>query len=295
MIVGSKNKKDIVYEKMTFQLSDEMPFLVEENIYESPETETFFDIHYELELGIIIEGEMTRYSEGKSQKLTSGDVWTYGMWDPHGVKITKTPCRLLIIVIWPPFLANMFFPESPEFSLMSLFAGVSKVFHMNDSFKKERKRIAEKFLQANNDSLPTNFLKRRLLLMELLLQVMETTTMDKKQFRSLQYPSNQYSLINPALNLIFSSKKAVSNNEAAKACAISKDKFIKLFQKLMGISFANFARRYRISAAAKMLMNTDLPVKNIAEECDFTDQSHLHRLFLKYYSCTPNEYRKKRK
>ena len=49
-----------------------------------------------------------------------------------------------------------------------------------------------------------------------------------------------------------------------------------------------------MNGAANALASTDLPVKEIANEWGFTDQSHMHRLFLKYYSCSPNEYRKKR-
>ena len=44
--------------------------------------------------------------------------------------------------------------------------------------------------------------------------------------------------------------------------------------------------------AAKEIASTDEPVKSIASAWGFTDQSHLHRLFVQIYGITPSEHRR---
>ncbi|WP_320158984.1 helix-turn-helix transcriptional regulator [Marinobacter salarius] len=52
----------------------------------------------------------------------------------------------------------------------------------------------------------------------------------------------------------------------------------------------------RLEMAKAMLESPmDIPIKVIAMECGFSDQSHLTRLFKNKFSTTPNRYRNKTK
>jgi AraC-like DNA-binding protein len=92
--------------------------------------------------------------------------------------------------------------------------------------------------------------------------------------------------------MIYSSRKLTSINEAAKACSLSPSQFSKLFKKLMGIPFSKFALRYRITEAARQLIETDDPIKYIAVKWGFTDTSHLNHSFIEHYAVSPKEYRR---
>jgi len=48
-------------------------------------------------------------------------------------------------------------------------------------------------------------------------------------------------------------------------------------------------------AKAMLESPMDIPIKVIAMECGFSDQSHLTRLFKNKFSTTPNRYRNKTK
>ena len=63
------------------------------------------------------------------------------------------------------------------------------------------------------------------------------------------------------------------------------------FKSLMGVSFSEFSLRFRVSSAARELVSTDKTMKAIAFDWGFTDTSHLHRCFVKYYKIAPSMFR----
>ncbi|OGV53758.1 MAG: hypothetical protein A2X45_08145 [Lentisphaerae bacterium GWF2_50_93] len=290
-----KRKQDIVYQKLAYRLSEGNPFRIMEDVYsDGADKAAFHDMHFENEIGIMLSGKARRYySEGQYDCVT-GDAWTCGMWEPHGIRILEEPCRIIIIVVWPPFLANMHFPEAPSVSMLSAFTQEQKVFHFKDPVsRKSLIGLSNSLLAIASDMSPHATVRKRLLLSELILRLIESGRASHRHAKSPR-PCKHYSLISPAMDLVFKSKAQITNVEAARHCSMGEDQFARTFDGVMGISFSEFARRHRVNGAANALASTDLPIKEIANEWGFTDQSHMHRLFQKYYSCPPNEYRKKR-
>jgi len=132
--------------------------------------------------------------------------------------------------------------------------------------------------------------RKRLLVMELLTWLFEHDLLDPTADDTSQAPDPMMH-ITAAIELAFRSTGLVTNVDAARACGLSRDVFIRTFRSLMGVSFRQFAVRHRLSKAAEQLSTTDLPIKAIAREWGFTDTSHLHRLFSQHYGCTPLAYR----
>jgi len=79
--------------------------------------------------------------------------------------------------------------------------------------------------------------------------------------------------------------------EAAAACKLSATQFRVLFRRAMGVSFGQFELRKRLAQASHLLVNTDLPIDALSEQCGFTDRSHLHRMFTRLYGAPPGTYR----
>ena len=63
-------------------------------------------------------------------------------------------------------------------------------------------------------------------------------------------------------------------------------------QKALGTTLGDEIRKMRLSAAADLLVNTKLPVADIAAACGFTNVSHLSLRFKQHYRQTPLAYRK---
>ena len=100
--------------------------------------------------------------------------------------------------------------------------------------------------------------------------------------------------INQAISMVLASSHAVSVAEAAKACDMSRNAFSRLFTSAMGLPFAKYCLRHRLSAGAEQLARTDHPIKSIAMEWGFADASHFSQCFHKHYGCSPAEYRRRR-
>ncbi len=80
---------------------------------------------------------------------------------------------------------------------------------------------------------------------------------------------------------------------AALAC-YSKDHFTRFFKSINGITPCEFIIRKRIEKAQYLLLTTDMTQSQIIEETNFKTVSYFCRMFKKYTSYTPVEYRKQR-
>ena len=77
----------------------------------------------------------------------------------------------------------------------------------------------------------------------------------------------------------------------AKKCFYNPSYFSRSFKERFGVTLVEYISRARAEAAARMLLESDMPTSEIAIECGFSDKSALYRAFSKYYGMTPKEYR----
>ena len=68
--------------------------------------------------------------------------------------------------------------------------------------------------------------------------------------------------------------------------------FSKLFKSQIGTSPHALICSLRMKKACRMLIYTDLPIKEIAKETGYSDQFYFHRIFKQQIGVTPSEYRK---
>ena len=66
----------------------------------------------------------------------------------------------------------------------------------------------------------------------------------------------------------------------------------KYFKRMTGISFKNYLNGLRISEACRLLLQSELSVREIGEACGYGCTRSFHREFLKSTGKTPTEYRK---
>ena len=66
----------------------------------------------------------------------------------------------------------------------------------------------------------------------------------------------------------------------------------RMFKKQLNCSPCRYLIRARMKYASQLLRSNTLSVKNIAEECGYTNTSFFIAKFKQYFSRTPLEYRK---
>ncbi|MFA5344236.1 MAG: AraC family transcriptional regulator [Kiritimatiellia bacterium] len=256
-----------------------------------PQTAYFYDMHYELEIGIVLKGETNFLFHGFESKLYAGNLWFCGMWEPHGYAVGNSPYEEVNLVIWPPALADLRFDESARFDWLAPFTAPPN--RRPQTTGKSQRAMQELGLKIKErlQKKETTWEWLRLHVMEAILLATEGWAGAK-----LSNPAQIESVgrLNQLLQQFFDKHGRMTTLEASQTCGLSRNAFGKMFHGLMGLAFADFVMRYRLDAAASCLRQTGESVKNIALEWGFTDTSHFDRLFVKYYACTPREYRQKR-
>lgn len=253
-----------------------------------------WDMHYGLEFGLVCSGKMRRLFPDKyAMDVKPGDVWFCGMWEPHGVKTITASCDVIVLKIWPPFLAQMYFPEATDFCALAPF----------NAPPRQRPRIPAKIKETMiefggqlkdilSSGAPHQAVRLRFALQEILLCVFEVWP--SAALWSSRAPPIEFARINRALQLVFESRTFVSTAAAARVCGMNQRKFSALFRSWMNISFADFSFRYRLQeAAAQLRDDLAMPIKKITRQCGFVDESHFCRIFMKHFGVSPGEYRRR--
>lgn len=90
-------------------------------------------------------------------------------------------------------------------------------------------------------------------------------------------------------------REDLSLQTIAMQANICKSKCCKVFKTQVKQSPIDFLNSYRLQVSTNMLANTTMSISDIALECGFNHLSYYSKLFLRYYGCTPSEYRRSAK
>lgn len=86
-------------------------------------------------------------------------------------------------------------------------------------------------------------------------------------------------------------KQGVSLDDVSEYANMSSCYFSKVFRKIVGVNFIAYVTDQRIEIAQQMLLDTDMPVINIAYELSYSETNYFSKAFKKKVGVTPTEYR----
>lgn len=95
-------------------------------------------------------------------------------------------------------------------------------------------------------------------------------------------------------HMYFNYNKPIELNNYAGMCCLSKSRFTHLFKQYTGVSPYHFQLNIRIERAIDILSTTESNVKDCATAVGFDDLSYFCRIFKKFTSKSPTEYKKNR-
>lgn len=90
-------------------------------------------------------------------------------------------------------------------------------------------------------------------------------------------------------------KRGISLEDVANHVNISTYYLSKIFKKEMGVNFITYVTDRKMDLAKEMLINTDIPVLNIALDLAYNEANYFSKAFKKKTGLTPSEYREKYK
>lgn len=85
-----------------------------------------------------------------------------------------------------------------------------------------------------------------------------------------------------------------SVRDLAHAAGVHPVHLIRAFHRFFGVTPAGFARERRLVEAARLLLETELPIVEVALATGFADQSHFTRAFRRAHGAPPAAFRRER-
>ena len=85
--------------------------------------------------------------------------------------------------------------------------------------------------------------------------------------------------------------RSISMDDAAQVATMSERNFLRRFKNEIGMTPSEYLTRARIDMSCRMLLESRLPVDKIARRCGIGSGGQLAKLFRKYLSTTPTDYR----
>lgn len=81
-------------------------------------------------------------------------------------------------------------------------------------------------------------------------------------------------------------------DELARVCGLSRSHFARAFRTTTGMTPMQWLLDRRIDRAKDLLLNSSLPIDEVAHHCGFADQSHFTRAFVRVIGGTPGAWRR---
>lgn len=79
----------------------------------------------------------------------------------------------------------------------------------------------------------------------------------------------------------------------AETAGVGAAQFARLFKRATNVTLHQYIIKRRVERARELLMETPMPIAEIAHECGFADQVHLTRFFGRIIGTSPASFRKK--
>jgi len=248
------------------------------------------DMHLPFEIEVVLAGQLEKHFEDWSTSLHTGAICLTAPWEPHSWQAQAPGTTSLVAHFLPEFLGG----ETVDRLLwIDLFTAAprDRPRIQNPAMTKQVLGASQELAQELEEGRQGWLTAAKLCVLKLLLIIGREWVLPETTRRNRLTASNLARLA-PATNLINRyAERRVTLTEAAAACGLNRSYFSTLFSATMGMGFAEFSARFRLSRAAELLLNSSLALDKIAARSGFADASHLHHWFTRVYGRTPAQYR----
>ncbi|MGN1390119.1 MAG: AraC family transcriptional regulator [Bulleidia sp.] len=268
-----------------------IPFLVKKH---SRFRDYPYHIHDWIELSYMYAGKSVQVIGDEEHVLEKGQLLLMSPDVVHTLKPLKTEDILVQIAIGQSNLNNNFFSRLSSASIISDFLINAFARRKNTDqfclFHSEHSRwlrlfISEFLCEWYEPSLATLDIQNDLfsLIISELINVMPS--------ESAAAPQYQNEHILPVLHYIESNYRDCSLESAAESFSLHPNYLSSLLKRSTGYTFNELVQKERISAAERLLTNSEMTVTEIASMVGYQNMSYFYRIFRNSTGCKPGQYR----
>jgi AraC-like DNA-binding protein len=252
--------------------------------------------HPEYELNLIAGISGTRIVGDSTERYTDFDLvllgpYLYHKWDGDAhLQQSGQPYRVITIQFAMDLFSGQFFQKERFFKIRQLLKASSRGIKFQGKTLEEAMRIMIGLTEDKGFANIIAFLQ----LLDLLSESPNTTALATEGFspHALRSDSNRIQVAYGYILKNFDNPD-LKIGDVASLVNMSDSAFSHFFQKFAFRSFTDFLIDIRVGHTCKLLLDTDETVNQIAAKSGFNNLANFNRLFKKYRSCTPVEFRRK--
>jgi len=254
-----------------------------------PDFDFYWHYHPEYELTCILQGRGKKLVGDSYENFKEGDLVLLGPNLPHtwiSDKRRKENCRAIVIQFSPAFVEQILqFQELAP--LEKLFINSYKGLQLNQLRTNQCVTLMQEMIGASE-------VHKFSLLLKLfdLLSTMQSTSLASAKYRAMKGNDNQQRINQVFQYVEREFRQGLSLKKAADSIHLSQSAFCKFFKRASGKTFSDYTNDIRIAHACQLLVETDMPIQEIALESGFESLTYFNRVFLKKKKLRPRAFRK---
>lgn len=252
---------------------------------------TNWHYHKQLELLLILEGQLDVYLEEKSFHLESGDVMIIGDSELHRDRSGKQLDYIVLQFDLEQFFDHSSIPYMRYFSETHLpLSKANYIYEENESLKKETAACIEGILKEASTKVTGYELAVSILIKQILLLLLRGDT--KKML--VEQDNFDKIRLKPVLDYIENNlTDRIQVEEVCKIANMSYYYFVKFFKKTIGLSFTEYVNYRKVKWAERILLTKDLSISEVGERIGMPNMAHFYKMFKKYNDCSPKQFQRK--
>lgn len=254
--------------------------------------------HYHPELEIVLVTESTGkrligdnvsyFKPGNLALLGANIPHTYRNDDKYYQPGSLLRAKSIVIHFTAESLGNDFMQLPEAAPLIHLF---NEAAYGIEIAGKTHQRVSNKLFEI----VESHGLKKWIILLEILHEIAASKKDNKRITQSpyLGFNEKESSRMCNVLNWVVANiENNITLDKAAEVAQMNANAFSRFFSQRTRKPFSEFVKELRLQKAAKLLIESDLPVTHICFECGYNNLSNFNRQFLHYYNMNPVRYKK---
>jgi len=244
--------------------------------------------HSQMELTLVLQGSGTRFIGDAITHVRAPDLVLIGPDLPHYWDMRNHTSGYAVQFDFPDGHPFWSFPETG--GLGALLKEARRGLHFSGP-------TVSKVTDLIRDSLDCGSLARLARFLHILDALVRTAPKQRQVISSGTFapPARQatYQSLQKAINLVFNGfQDGIAFADVLRETHMSKATFERHFRRHTGKTFTAFVAEVRLHAASRQLLETDLPVSEIALASGFNNLSHFNHQFKLLHRLSPRAFRR---
>lgn len=254
----------------------------------------YWHAHNFFEIACVIQGSCTNYIADSIITMNEGDVCIIAPRTKHAISAFSDDCILYNLLLRTSTFETSFFGLLNENDVLSDFF-MRTLYHSPGHPYLLFRAGKDYELFVYIEYIYQEFNRNRQYKNRMIISIMNAffITLLRNHGADVILPNTSGRNDDTVLVLQYIQKhyNTLTLSELASFFKYSERQLQRIIKNSTGMSFSENIQRLKLRQAARMLLNTDLPISAIAEELGYIDPSNFRHLFKKYYNMTPTEYR----